>query len=194
MGGTFTSDPADNDGYVLGTDTWSLRTALPFDLVSNGACATDETYVYIMWGGISNVEVNRYVYRYEPSVEAYVALQPSPSLAVQDFAGAYFDGYIVKVGGRQTLSPSTEQVHLYDVALNTWVVRLGFPVAGAPQTAVGAGMSAPEGKPFLIGGTRNGVNTNTNYEYKRRTDAWIQRTSMPNIPGFLSNQVIAGTP
>jgi len=191
FGGLTTTNPGlDTDEYTLTGDTWALKTAIPIQM-KDGAADQYGSLVYVVWGSNFTTDVGLFA-SYEPVASTYTFLANSPSLFLEDFDVCAFDGFVLKVGGR---TPTSSQVDLYEISLNTWVRKLVFPLVGSPLEPLGHTMGAAESVPILFGGSRATVNLVLDvWRYNRITDVWTQKANLPNSPGFTCNMGAVATP
>jgi subtilisin family serine protease len=166
-----------------GRPAWLQRAPMLYSAAGNFA-ASDGTFVYSGGGFDDSFTVHNDLVRYDPVVDSWIPLAPSPD---HYFAAPamYFNGKIYIIGGYDQTFQPTNTTRIYDIATNTW------EPPGAPMPAALGGMAIglSDGTVYVAGGSPDiGTSVvNTLYAYDIASNTWTTLASMPQgswVTGF----------
>ncbi len=169
--------------YDPGTQTWTLRSALPEPLFLHG-CAWDGTSIHVV-GGWNGVEPTNRHFVYNPVLDAWSELNPIP-FSVMGHALEFANGNLYLCGGflSQTQTASNE-CYVWDESTDTWSLA-GFQLQ-LKRWRVG---STADGSKIYIIGSHTGMGEDPLSPYTLEicdTLTEVCRLSRPTVFPLTSN-------
>ena len=119
------------------------------------------------------------------SVVDWVERKPAP-FARFGAASVVLNGKVYLIGGRPTLTSTTNSLDVYDPYTETWSTKSPMSVSRTGATA-----SIVNGKIYVIGGL-SGSRLNVVEEYDPITDSWVTKTPMPTARYSTASAVYNG--
>lgn len=169
---------ADGRIFELSDNTWIDRGSMPQGRERGASVmGVDGTDIYIA-GGLDGGAVDRFD-KFDTQSLTFETLAELPS-PMDHGAGAFMDGKMVIVGGRNTSVLShTNAVHLFDPMTNQW--SSGAPM---PTSRAGVAHAVHKGRLFVVGGEGNTELPSGVFDalesYDPATDTWSVHEPMIN--------------
>jgi DNA-binding CsgD family transcriptional regulator/N-acetylneuraminic acid mutarotase len=187
-GATWLLSPPPHEGnharQEVAPSRWKMMAALPEGRTGVAAVALEDRIVII--GGETVTGVSAEVYSMDPLTDGWVRLQDKPT-AVADAEAAVVGGLIYVPGGRLAHGGTTDVLEVFDPSAESW--RRAAPV---PRPVSGYGLTAFEGRLYLIGGWDGRKALASCYSYDPDSDRWTELPPLPSRRAFAGVAVASG--
>jgi len=188
-----------NEEYDPIMDTWKTKEPMP-TARSGFAIAAFQSKIYVIGGTTGTSDASGFTGKnevYDPATDTWEtkAAMPTPRA---DLCASVVNGSIYLIGGKEywegSLNHELDVTEVYDPATDTWTTAASMPIP-----VFGYASAVVDGKIYVMGGTRQFLESWTNLEtvgsnkvYDVQNDTWSVGTDLSTVRSYAAAAATSG--
>jgi N-acetylneuraminic acid mutarotase len=188
-----------NEEYDPATDIWKTKEPMP-TARSGFAIAAYQSKIYVIGGTTGTSDASGFTDKnevYDPATDTWETMVSMPTPRA-DLCASVVNGSIYLIGGKEywegSLNHELNVTEVYDPTTDTWTTAASMPIP-----VFGYASAVVDGKIYVMGGTRQFLESWTNLEtvgsnqvYDVQNDTWSIGTDLSSVRSYAAAAATSG--